>query len=216
MIDALRFTSAILTFLVGVTITVLWIIAAFDRGKKVGQTYECWGCNYLFNQALNGSVFTQAPYNYNTGLNNWMKSNRNPYPLLIAFGAIVGVFWIIIGIFGFFATSRGMAKTYLIFGALNFIIFVVVFPIILERIYFIQPYCTNYLWPAWCRTDIEWQIKHGLGSFDLFWGAALAGFIIGAFQLASAVYLLYATYVVSYVPPYAPPHPAAPAERTKV
>ena len=214
MRDVLRYTSAILIACAGIIVLILWIIAANDRGKKVGSVYECHGCNYLYNDYVRNENFTEAPYSYSTGLNSWLKTYRNPFSILIAFGVILGVFWIVTGVIGFLATTYTMAKGYLIAGVFTYLIFVVVFPIIVERINFVQPYCTG-LWPTWCRTDSDWSIRHSLDSYEEFWGAALVGFILGAFQIAAAIYLIYANREVYHPPVSVPPIPAAPAERNK-
>lgn len=182
--ELVRMLSAIAILLTGIVILVLWILAAFDRGDEDGR-YGCHGCNYLFNQGVNDGTL-----GFTGELNDWVKSNRNPYPLLIAFGVIVGLLWIITGAIGFLASTKYMAWVYFVLGMITYIIFVVVFPIILERINFVTPYCNN-LWATYCNTNPDWIIKRSLDSFQWFWGAALVGFLIGAFQLAAAAYLIH-------------------------
>ncbi len=182
----IRITSAVGIILAGIIILILWIIAANDKGSEEGGRYECRGCNYIYHDALRNDNLVFG----STDLNDWVKNNRDPFPLLIAFGVIVGVFWMITGAIGFLAATKFMAWLYLIMGAITFVIFVVVFPIIIERIEFARPYCQT-LWFQICRTDAEWTIKHSLESYQHFWGAALVGFLLGAYQLAAAAYLIH-------------------------
>eukprot|EP01022_Parablepharisma_sp_SALTPOND_P022294 TRINITY_DN448_c0_g1_i8.p2 TRINITY_DN448_c0_g1~~TRINITY_DN448_c0_g1_i8.p2 ORF type:complete len:243 (-),score=7.74 TRINITY_DN448_c0_g1_i8:74-802(-) len=182
--EIIRLLSATLILLTGIVIIVLWILAAFDRGEENGVS-DCHGCYELFNTALD-----EGTLGFGTDLNDWVAMHRNPRFLLIAFGAIVGILWIITGAIGFLATTKYMAWVYLILGVITYTIFVVIFPIILERINFVTPYCNN-LWATFCNTDPEWIIKHSLDSFEWFWGAALVGFLLGAMQIAAAAYLIH-------------------------
>jgi len=189
MLEFLRLTSALAAIIAGIVIMVLWIIAAFDRFDEEGGKYKCQGCNYIVHDALTNDYFVNAAgYKYSTDLNTWVKSNRDPWPILIAFGVIVGVFWIITGLIGFIARTKAMAWIYLIAGILTYIIFVVIFPILIERITWANQHC-NDLWNSTCKNDVDWLERNRFGSYEMFWGAALVGFLLGAYQIASAAYV---------------------------
>ena len=183
----IRLTSAIGVILTGIIILILWIIAANDRGNDDAGRYQCRGCNYLFHDALANDKVKFG----NSDLNTWVKNNRNPYPILIAFGVILGVFWMVTGAIGFLAGTKFMAWIYLIVGVVTYIMFVVIFPIIVERISFVQSTYCQSLWNASCKIDSDWTVKHSLESYQHFWGAALVGFLLGAYQIASATYLIH-------------------------
>jgi len=75
----------------------LWIIAANDKGEQDGSLYKCRGClwyhhDYIVNQF---------------GDQDWKRGNRDPYPLLIAFGCILFVCWLVTGIIGLATSGDG-------------------------------------------------------------------------------------------------------------
>jgi len=182
--ELLRILSAIAAILTGIIVLILWIIAANDRGKEDGR-YACRGCNQIFNTAAKNSGL-----GYGSGLTTWILNNMNPYPLLIAFGVILGVFWMVTGAIGFVAASKYMAWVYLILALITYLIFVVMFPIIVERINFANANCSS-LWAVQCKTDDDWRVRHSVDSYEQFWGASLVGFILGAFVIGSAIYMIH-------------------------
>ena len=200
--DLIRFLSAIGTICAGILIFILWIIAAHDKGTEDG-TWGCHGCNKIFHDTLG-----DKNYAYTDDLQEWLKTNRDPFSIMVAFAVIIGTFWLITGALGFFATNKMMAWVYLLCGVVTYLIFVVLFPIITERIQILLGTCneqrvwadTKYingtatatpsLWGRYCRNDEDWIMRHQLESFEQFWGVSLVCFILGAIQMTSAAYLI--------------------------
>ena len=186
MKDKLRIISAVGIFLAGVGVIILWIIAAHDRSElKDSGLYKCLGCVYLYHDSITGGG----------DLNTWLRDNRDAYPILIAFGCICGVFWMVTGIIGLIGNSPGVLKAYFFVGVISYLTFVVIFPIIVERFLWVSANCG--LLPILCKTSQDWRLKHFGDSYEQFWGAALAGFILGAFQLGVSAY----TFLSSSNPP---------------
>ena len=78
-------------------------MAAHDKGTDTDSKglYKCRGClSYYHEDLQNGAG----------DLNDWRKSYTDPYPLLIAFGVILGVFWWITGLIGAVAKKTAMDK----------------------------------------------------------------------------------------------------------
>ena len=177
MKDMLRILSAVGVFLAGIAVLILWIIAAHDRSElKDSGFYKCLGCIYLYHDSITGGG----------DLNQWLRDNRDAYPILIAFGVICGVFWMVTGVIGLMGNSAGVLKAYFFSGIITYLIFAVIFPIIVERLTWVNANCG--LLPIVCKTNQDWRLKHFFDSGEQFWGAALAGFILGAFQLGAAAY----------------------------
>lgn len=188
MIEFLRLTSALGVILTGILVLVLWILAANDKGTEGDGRYGCKGCNRIVHDALRDDYYINNPvYGFDDDLNTWAMNNRNPFPLLIAFGIILGVFWMITGAIGFLARTEYMAKLYFIMGILTYVIFVIMFPIIIERITWANAHCSGP--NAVCRNDREWIEKRGYDSYEWFWGSSLVAFILGAYQIAAAGYI---------------------------
>ena len=188
MKDLIRISSAVLTIIAGVVLLILWIVAGNDKGRFDGELRRCRGCLYLFHDALSQDNF-MVDYGYNLDLNSWLKNYRDATPILMGFGVIIGVFWMFTGVAGLFAKRPLIAKVYLFAGLATYLIFVVLFAVIVERIQFIKKnYCPT-LWPKTCRTDLDWEIRHYYDSTEEFWGASLFCFMLGAYQIAAAIYL---------------------------
>ena len=180
-----QISSAISAILAGVLVIILWLIAANDKGQSDSGKYKCFGNTYIYHDYLSSN---------SNDLNDWLKNNRDAYPILIAFGVICGVFWMVTGGIGFIATnSDKLALIYLGSGVVTYIIFVVIFPIIVERINWVFSNSTSMsLAGTTCSNVDNWYTKHMLDSTEQFWGSSLAAFILGGYQIAAAVYL-YAT-----------------------
>ena len=182
----IQLTSDIGAIIAGILVIILWLVAANDKNSTDSSgAYQCTGCNYIYHDTLsNGS----------SDLNTWLKNNRDAYPILIAFGVICGVFWMVTGGIGFIAlNSDKLALIYLASGVVTYLIFVVIFPIIVERINWVFSNSTSMsLAGTTCSNVDNWYTKHMLDSTEQFWGSSLAAFILGGYQIAAAVYL-YAT-----------------------
>ncbi len=189
MLELLRLSSAVGVILTGILVLVLWVLAANDKGTQGdGQYYGCKGCNRIVHDALRDDYYKNTPaYGFSDSLNTWTLNNRDPFSILIAFGIILGVFWMITGAIGFLARSEYMAKLYFISGVVTYLIFVIIFPIIIERITWANAHCTGPA--AVCRSDREWLEKHSYESYEWFWGTSLVAFIVGAYQVVSAAYI---------------------------
>jgi len=191
----IQLTSAIGAIIAGILVIILWLVAANDKNSTDSSgAYQCTGCNYIYHDTLsNGS----------SDLNTWLKNNRDAYPILIAFGVICGVFWMVTGGIGFIAlNSDKLALIYLASGVVTYLIFVVIFPIIVEREQWVMSNCTAG--PTTCSLKDNWSTKHQLDSYEQFWGSSLVGFILGAYQIIGAIYL-YATIGNASKPANAPP-----------
>ena len=197
MKDLIRISSAVLTIIAGVVLLILWIISANDKGTGDSGDRKCRGITQLFHEALADGDFQESAAlstNFDDGLNTWVKNNKEAYPILIAFGVIIGVFWMVTGAIGFYAKGGCMAKLYLLLGVATYVIFVVLFPIIVERFTFLFDNSSTYgayLWgtKGGCRSSSNWTIKHQMDGYEEFWGASLVGFVLGAYQIAAAIYL---------------------------
>ena len=172
--------SAVSSIIAGLLILILWIMAANDQGEEDGTRHKCRGCFYYYHDDLmNGGGDT----------NTWYRNHRDSYPILIAFGVICGVFWMATGGIGFVVSSEMMAKIYIGAGVMTYTTFVVLFAIIADRVKYAASHAGCY---GHCTTNNDWFIKHQLDSTREFWGAALACFALGAFQIIGAIYV-YAT-----------------------
>ena len=140
-------------------------------------------------------------------MNSFYSLEWDAYPLLIAFGVICGVFWMVSGALGFVK-----AEASLVAGGVTYLIFAILFPIIVEKTQ-ANPFtavplpCERYLYlkstnttitanstafaVAGCKTDSNYYDKHVHDSFEFFWGASLACFILGAYHLAGMMYEVY-------------------------
>ena len=170
--ELIKITSAIASAIAGVLILILWLVAANDRGDEDGNKYKCRGCVYLYHDSLGDS-----------DLGKWLKNNRSPYNLLIAFGVILGVMWIATGALGFFANNALMAKIYVGAGVGTYLIHIILFPSIVQRFSSMLGSCS-----ARCSTGDDWYIKHMYDSYEEFWGASLVCFVLGAYQIIGALY----------------------------
>ena len=161
---------------------------------------DCGGCiKLLHNVIKDGSG----------DLNSFYRLQWDAYPFLIIFGVICGVSWMVSGGLGFINAMMGLVA-----GTITYLIFVILFPIIMEMVQYssasFEPLpCARYLElqginsmnttnitafaKAGCKTSDNFYEKHKYDSFDFFWGAALACFILGAYQLAGMVYEVYTT-----------------------
>ena len=173
MMNLFQLTSAIAAIICGVLILILWLVAANDKGEDDGNLHKCRGCIFYYHDSLGSS-----------DLDTWKKNNRDAYPLLIAFGVICGVFWMATGALGFFVNNSMFAKLYVGAGVGTYLIFVVLFPIIVERAFPTLNTCANY-----CSKSSDWYVKHYLDSYEEFWGSSLVCFILGAYQIICAIYL---------------------------
>ena len=188
----IRITSAIGVICAGIILLILWIIAANDRGSKDGNKYKCHGVVYLFHDAL----VNKDPHHGNENSIKWLKGNWDVYPILIAFGAIIGLLWIIAGVIGLLARRKIIAFSYLGLGIFTYLVFLLLFAIIEIRFQRLDE-SFDYLWEKHCVVDGEWLVKHAWDSYEQFWGASFIGFVLGAYQIAGAIYLLYAAQWVS-------------------
>ena len=182
--EIVRYLSSILILMTGITLFILWIIAAHDKGTDDGG-YSCHGCNYLYHEAADAGSL-----GYSSDLTDWLKINRDPFGIMVAFGVIIGATWMITSAIGFFAATKYMAWVYLFLGVFAYILLAVLFPIIIERIQYVLSSC-SVLWATRCKADPEWRVRHMWDSLEQFWGISLVGFVIGAFQIASAAYLIH-------------------------
>ena len=188
MPELIRLTSATAVILAGIIILILWIAAANDKGAKDGDEYKCHGLNFIYHDAIAKNYYVDKK-SYTSDFNSWVKGNKDAYPALIAFGVIIGLLWVITGAIGFMVKNHVMAKLYLGLGVITYLLFVVMFPIILQRIMFVLKEGSGQWSVNKCKTKDDWPEKHGEDSFNQFWGAALVGFILGAYQIAGAIYV---------------------------
>jgi hypothetical protein len=170
--ELIKLSSAIGSVLAGMLILALWIAAANDKGAEDGTRYKCRGCVQLYHDGLP-----------DTDIGKWLKDNRSPYNILIAFGVILGVMWMGTGALGFFANNPLLAKIYLGAGIGTYLIHVILFPTIVMRFSTMVSSCT-----AKCSNADDWATKHMLDSYEEFWGASLVCFVLGAYQIIAAVY----------------------------
>jgi hypothetical protein len=188
MIEFLRLTSALGIILTGIVVLILWILAANDKGTEGDGLYGCKGCNRIVHDALRDDYYVNTPaYGFSSSLNTWAKNNRDAFSVLVAFGVILGVFWMITGAIGFIARTEFMAKLYFIMGIITYLIFDIMFPIIVEKITWVNAHCAGP--NSVCRKDRDWVEKRGYDSYEWFWGSSLVAFIMGAYQIASAAYI---------------------------
>lgn len=181
--DFLRISSAILAISNGIVVCIVWIFAANDHSDDTDSKglYLCHGCFTIFHQNI--------PSN--------LESNSDPYPLLVAFGIIFGVFWIISGILGFFSKTKGLARVYFIASATTYIIFFSLFQIISQKISaYVQPFCniptkfyvtqSNY---KECSNENNWWIQHQSDSIVEFWTSSFVAFALATYQLVASSYM---------------------------
>ena len=192
MLNILRLSSAAAAVVTGIVLMILWIIAANDQNSQDNSgKYECQGCNQLMSNSLSDDTLGRyTGIAYSRDLMSWMRNNRNTYALLIAFGVIIGILFILTGLIGFMAKTNFMAKLYLVMAIISFLLFVIMFPIIIERFAWVNTHCSG-LWAAFCRTDPEWMETNRDMSYREFWVASLITFITGSFVIGSAIYVLY-------------------------
>ena len=92
---------------------ILWISAANDRGQKKFSSpdnslyYRCRGCYYLLHRELD-----QSGLKYK----QWQRAFRDPYILLITFGALLFISWSVTGILGALANDASSSKTVILFS----------------------------------------------------------------------------------------------------
>ena len=86
-------------------VIILWILASQDKGDDdvASSLHKCRGCYWYY-------------HDYVVSNTAWTKNNRDPYPLLIAFGVILCVFWFVAAIIGMCASSVSVAKAVKDFG----------------------------------------------------------------------------------------------------
>ena len=83
------------------TIVIVWIIAAHDKGEEDGKVYKCRGCVwYHHDNLMSGS----GDYN------DWQKGYQDPYSILLAFAIIIGFFWLVTAVIGFIANKALLGK----------------------------------------------------------------------------------------------------------
>jgi len=179
----LQVTSFIATLICGMLIFICWLIAAHDNKFLKG---ECGGCIEKLNDALSGK---------SGSLMRYYQNSKDGYNLLVAFGVICGVFWIVDAIFAWIKI-----KIHLIIGGITQIIFVVIFAILVERLRNNRP-CTYYgevlqltgisPWTAaGCKTSDNWETKHQFDSYEMFWGSSVIIFLLSCYHLAAATALV--------------------------
>ena len=176
MPGVLHLTSAVSAFLAGILIIILWILAACDQGESDGPQYKCRGCFYYYHDEL---------VNVGGDLYDYFRIHRDVYPILIAFGVILGVFWMATGAIGLIANSEMMAKVEIIAGITTYTLFVVMFAVIQNRVKFPATFANCY---AHCSKNDDWFTRHATDSTEEFWGASLACFLLGMYQIAGAAY----------------------------
>ncbi len=96
-----RMTSWVCAFICAVIIIVLWLVAAHDRGSEDGNVHKCHGCYQIWHKQLADD---------SGDLNKWMRANRDPYPLLIAFGVVLCFFWLVTAVLGIISNTVMMGK----------------------------------------------------------------------------------------------------------
>ncbi len=153
----------------------MWIVAAHDKGVEEGDKRKCRGCFQYYHDMLKDN---------DTDLNRYYLIHRDMYALLIAFGVICGVFWMVTAGIGFIANSEVMGKLYIILGIATYTLFVVVFAVIADRVKYALPgICADR-----CYQTDDWWTTHQEDSTNEFWGCALTCFILGMYQIAGSVY----------------------------
>ena len=175
MAGILQLTSAIAAILAGILICIMWIVAAHDKGTEDKNIYNCRGCIHFFYDQLKDN---------DTDLNRYYLIHRDSYVLLIVFGAICGLFWMITGGIGFVSSTEMMAKLYVILGIATYTLFVVVFAVIADRL----KYAAASGCAVRCSKTDNWFLKHNEDSTHEFWGCALTCFVLGMYQIGGAVY----------------------------
>jgi len=126
---------------------------------------------------------------------DYYKSSKDAYSLLVAFAVIIGFAWMITAGLVFW-----QPKAYLLAGIATAIVFVCVFPTILQRIKGDEP-CDLYKkvvgsktdgWSAaGCKATPGYQFKHKYDSYDFFWKSSYCCFMLFAYQLACAAAIVY-------------------------
>eukprot|EP01022_Parablepharisma_sp_SALTPOND_P011490 TRINITY_DN147_c0_g1_i2.p2 TRINITY_DN147_c0_g1~~TRINITY_DN147_c0_g1_i2.p2 ORF type:complete len:216 (-),score=5.20 TRINITY_DN147_c0_g1_i2:288-935(-) len=186
-------TSALTIGLTGITVLIMWIVVVHDKGKEVNYRYECHGCNYIFHEALEeGTAYREVyaeGYTDYLELNEWSKKYNDPYPAFIGFGVTIGMLWITTSFVGYLVNTKYKAWAYFLLGATAYILFVIAFLVLYIRMEYAEGPCGE-LWNRICEKDNYWEYKHRSDSFDQFWGSAILGFVVGAYQLGAAIYLI--------------------------
>ena len=70
---------------------VLWEIAANDKGKANNDRYDCNGCFQYTHDVFKNDT---------SDLGKWKLAHQDPYPLMVAFGIILCVFWLVVAVLG--------------------------------------------------------------------------------------------------------------------
>lgn len=178
----LAMSSSIAIFIAGLAIMVCWSIASGDDMFIYGH---CGGCIRLLHKLVWESDQPQDYY----------RSAKDPFPLLLTFGVLCGVLWIVTSI-----AVVARPRYYLISGLLTTIIFICSFVPLVERMRRNQT-CTLYAdltgtdivtaWNAACRGDGHWQLKHMYDSFEVFWGSSAGCFLAAAYQVGCGIAMTY-------------------------
>jgi len=77
-------------------VIILWLVAAHDKGKEDDGFRKCSGCVQFYHEDLKDG---------SGDLNKWYKTNRDVYPLLVAFGVVLCALWIATGLIGLIVSS---------------------------------------------------------------------------------------------------------------
>lgn len=175
----LKTSSAAAVGMAGILIFICWVVAAKDNlNKRPG------GCIEAFHKSDK----------LTNDLKKHFKANKDAYPVLISFGAICGVFWLLT-----FALSFVKAAYYLISGIFTTIMFICAFTPLVELVRFDrqckdliefstgQTITDATMWTSLFPDGVGWAIKHKNQSYEIFWGSSIACFLLAAYQIGCAI-----------------------------
>jgi len=169
----LAHTSAIGIGMAGILIFVCWILAARDNTNKFPG-----GCIRLFSNNIRRSG----------DLKRYYMGNQNAFAILVSFGVICGILWIVTAALAFVK-----ATYYLLVGIITTIMFICSFVPLVEIIRFMRQCdaATNEMNIDINFKDEEWKVKRVNDSYEIFWGTSIACFILAAYQIGCAITMVY-------------------------
>lgn len=169
----LAHTSAVGIGMAGILIFVCWIVAAKDHTDK-----SPGGCIQMFHDNIK----------HNKDLKNYYMRNQHAFAILISFGVICGLLWIVTALLAFIK-----ATYYLMVGIITTLMFICSFVPLVEIIRF-QRQCEAILTEMNLLIsfkDARWEVKHINDSYEIFWGTSIACFLLAVYQIGCAIAMVY-------------------------
>jgi len=88
------------------------MVAAHDGRNELGLPWKCNGCIKCINTKSTEPHFSELfpsndyPELLHEDVRRWIRQNRSPYYLLIIFGSVMAILWLITGIIGLISEYR--------------------------------------------------------------------------------------------------------------